>query len=172
MNSINNIPTVTKYLTIFPGQTAVLKKSSNIVSVMNNGGVTYTSTCGTLPAAETMKCYSLSWAVTNNGDSSSQAWDNHTSIQKISSAVFSGAIYPIETSIYDSSVIVTKLSNIIALKNVLFSLTAFSNSSADFFSVGFTFKSVDSIALNFYLSTTEVSGISSIRIYPVEVACT
>lgn len=171
MNSITSVTPVTKYLTIFPGQTGVLKKSVNILSIMNNGSVNYTTTCGTLPTAQDIKCYSLSWAVTNNGDSSSQAWDNHTSIQKISSVVISGVTFPIEASIYDSGTIVTKLIAIPSINNVLFSITPFSNSSADLYSVGFTFKTIKTIASDFYLATTEVTGISSIRIYPVEVTC-
>lgn len=49
------------YLSIKPGETKVLKKSAKILSAINYGGVSYTSTCGDI-VVENALCYVMSWS--------------------------------------------------------------------------------------------------------------
>jgi hypothetical protein len=56
------------YLSIKPGETKILKKSSNILSVVNYGSVNYTSTCGDFSnKVENALCYRLTWATNTGG---------------------------------------------------------------------------------------------------------
>lgn len=63
-----------QYLTIRPGETAVIKKNAKILSVINYGGVQYTAPCFDLQSLEqTANCYSLSWSTAAWNGSGSDA---------------------------------------------------------------------------------------------------
>ena len=61
-----------QYVTILPGQTTVIPKNSTVKSIMQFGTVQYTTTCGTLPTPETVKCYIMQWVQGSENSSGDQ----------------------------------------------------------------------------------------------------
>lgn len=59
-------------LTVVPGQTSVIPKTSVIKSVIEFGDVQYSSTCGTLPDPEAVQCYIMQWTQGSSGSSGDQ----------------------------------------------------------------------------------------------------
>jgi len=135
-----------------------------------NGGVE-NSDCLDTSNVEEIKCYTLSWAVTDNGNPSTEAWDNHSYMNKIVSLTALGNSYTLNSSIYSPDAITAFINSNGALNSVIFDVAHFSTAMANLYSKGFTFKTLPSIAENFYLSTNDVSGVSLIRIYPVAITC-
>lgn len=66
MSSAISTITAKHFLSITPGETKVIKKSATVLSVINYGGVSYTTTCGALPAAENALCYNAIFSINDN----------------------------------------------------------------------------------------------------------
>jgi hypothetical protein len=62
-----------QYLTILPGQSGVIPKSSTVKSVIKFGDIQYSSTCeNKLPDPEDVKCYIMQWTQGSTGSSGDQ----------------------------------------------------------------------------------------------------
>ncbi len=157
-------------ITITPGSTVYIPKNAKVIGYSANGDANISSTCLDLSNVESIVCYSLSYSVTDNGGSATQAWDNHGRVNTITSFNIGGVEYPINLSIYAITDIVTSIQSQIP-SNLLFAVVPFSISSSDYYKNGFTFKTLPSIASTMYLETTDVEGVSLAQIYPITIDC-
>lgn len=153
------------------GQCNYIPSDAIVVGINRMNGGIEQSDCLDTTNTEEIKCYTLSWAVTDNGNSQTEAWDNHGYNNKIVSLTALGNTYTLNTDIYHPEDIATFINASGAMNSVILNATSFSIAMANLYSKGFTFRTLPSIAENFYLSTNDVSGISLMRIYPVAIPC-
>ena len=167
MTIVNSVSPITKYLTVYPGQTSVLKKSVKILSIMNDGGVSYTTTCGSLPPAQNALAYKLTWTYqTGSGDQ--EAWEWNNDHPKITTIQLGGVFYIIDISIAQPIDIVAKIKTIPQLAAVMLNIEPISiNTHGNgLYQNGFKFNTIPSIAADIYAVPLVFAMSANTRIYP------
>lgn len=163
---------IKKYLEIKNGETKVISKSNKILEIMTTGSPTYTSSCGTLPEAVATKCYKLDWSLTENGASSTQAWDIENTGVNMQKLIIAGTEYNaigVSGAYGDFLKTFIAQNNIPVLLNVQPTLTSAGLTGAR--AVGISFQTIPSIAENMYLSFRTSAVESTVRFYPAEITC-
>lgn len=172
--TVPHVP-VTNYLTILPGQTQIIKKSAKILSILNNGGVNYTSSCGTLPAPSPFQCYEMHWATLDTNSSGTQPYDI-TDGFIVKYLFIAGVKHTLP--VVANSFTAQHLVDYITANNMPFMLNMVSTEAAPGLSANFIggrerkilFKTAASIGDNMYIEIA-AAGTSNFRIYPVAYDC-
>jgi len=157
---------------ILAGQCNYIPKSATVVGVERVNDAVESSDCLDLIDVEEKKCYYISWAVTDNGDSSTQAWDNHSATQKLTSYSALGVTYTLDVDIYDPYSVITAISSNGLLNSIITDILPIDQPIADLYAKGFSFKTIPSVAESLYLLTDGgVAGVSKIKISGTEYEC-
>lgn len=160
---------IIKTITLSTGEVFVLPPGAEVVYVSDTNAVT--SSCEEDLPTEDLLCYQLSWAITDNGNGSTQAWDPASGFVNIVGINVNGTKYDTLPGIgFQGANVKTFLeSNNISLIN---NIVAFNNGAGftGAYSTGIKFKSIASIASTLYVEFS-TNGTTVARIFPIEVDC-
>lgn len=159
-----------QYLSIKPGETKVIKKSAKITGVINYGNMSYTSTCGALPAAQNALCYVISWGTNKDTRGNNLLELGNTYLEYIEILDIK---YSINILANDEAGIMTKMLQSVP-DSLMHNVTYISNDS-EFDNISktfFNFQSVPTVAetiIYHFTDGTEFSG--GFYVKPVLTTC-
>lgn len=157
---------------ISAGQYNYIPTEATVVGIERVGGAVESSDCLDLTEIQEKKCYFLTWAVTDNGNPQTEAWDNYSAIQRITSYNVLGTTYILGSDIYDPDAVIAAISTNGYVNSLITDLTAISTPIADLYAKGFSFKTIPAVADSLYLFTDgEVAGVTKIKIFATEYEC-
>jgi hypothetical protein len=163
------MPTITKHITILPGECFTLPKGAIVKAISDE----LTNSCSfDLPTPTALECYQFSWEITDNVGGQSQAWDHENNNNKFVKITFDGVDYPISLDTSDPGALAGTINNLLLSKGV----TVISNSRTQ---IGVTdidlcivqFKAFPTVVSTFNISVQLAGGANSIKLHPVSITC-
>lgn len=157
-------------ITLSAAEKVFIPKTAKILSVDSIGGITISSSCIETVALP-KKCYSISWAITENSGGETQAWEDSDPNNKVNKIFTANILNTVDIDFNDHAAILDKLV-LLGGGSIIPISSSQTTSISDIDTISIIFKAPESIGNNTWIGFSIThSSDADIRIYAKEIDC-